>query len=146
MKRENGIGYLSIVSILLLTLIPFVSRITAPANTLQPSSSHCHQATSVTPKESDLTHHATQNVKHTANPDSWTSMCDYCDLFMHVPVLIYVNAPIIKVFVSISVIKNSTPEFVKAYHYNSHLIRAPPLFKIPIIYRDNSISRFMFKL
>lgn len=127
MKRESGIGYLGMVSILLLTLIPFVSRITAPINTQQSSTSHFHQTTSVTPKASHLTHHATQHVKHIANPDSWTSMCDYCELFVHVPVLIYANVPVVKVFVSILVIKNHTPEFVKIYHYNSYLIRAPPL-------------------
>ncbi|OCG07798.1 hypothetical protein A9G13_06180 [Gilliamella sp. wkB178] len=127
MKCKNGIGYLGIVSILLLTLIPFVSRITAPAISQQSSSSHCHQTTSVTPTDPHLTHQATPQVKHTTNPDSWTSMCDYCELFMDVPVLINVNVPIVKVFVTISVIKNYIPEFVAVYHYNSHLIRAPPL-------------------
>lgn len=130
MKLKNGAGYLGIVSILLLTLIPFVSRITAPTIHQQSSTSHCHQTNTVTAKDPHLTHQATHHVKHTINPDSWTSMCDYCELFMHVPVLIYVNAPMVKVFISISVIKNYTPEFVKVYHYNSHLIRAPPLIWI----------------
>lgn len=121
MKHRKRIGYLGIVSILLLTFIPFISRISTLANSHQLSVSHCHQTISVTPED-----HPIQHAKHKTNPDSWTSMCDYCELFMQVPVLIYVNIPIVKVFVSIAFVKNYSPNFVIVYHVKRHLIRAPP--------------------
>lgn len=127
MKHINRVGYLGIVSILLLTLIPFASRIASSINSPHLSTPHCHQTTLDASTAPNSTNHQLPHAKHKTNPDSWTSMCDYCELFMQVPVLIYVNVPIVKIFISVTLVKNHSPEFVKVYRFNSHHIRAPPL-------------------